>query len=134
MRLQNSERAVERTVARTLAGHQKDMNPTNCITDSLRQLTHQPQGMPHLQIHSSWPTGTANTSCASLTYTPTFWPVPCVCFKADKTEYFQMASEHMQKVGLTMQDLGKNHSILSLPYNPRESKQVAVSIWPGYTG
>lgn len=64
-----------RTAAGALGGHQRNVDPTHCVTNAIRKPANDPLGTPHLQ---TLPTGLqSHPMLCTLTCTcPTLWPAP----------------------------------------------------------
>lgn len=113
--------AVGRIATRALEGHQRDVDLTNHILDSIRKPAHDSLWMTYLWI-SLLAHGYPKCSLC-LTHT-TFYPVcsfPCT-LGVNTCEPLQTASDHSGKpAGLCK--IGKKHTNLSIQQHPRESKQ-----------
>lgn len=120
---------------RTLRGHWRDMDSTNCVMNSIKKLSCKPQGTPCLQI---LPTGPWSTSVLSVLHTHTHiapglscgWFFVRVPRGGGKNETWQTASEHTQKAGpILWAKEGPQTWILLLPLV--KQKEGSHSTWPG---
>ena len=95
----------------------------------IRKPAHKPgDALPEDPLNC--PTGSPSASCASPTYSPTSWLLSAHVPKGGKSKPLQIAGEHAQKAGLTLQKVHK----LSIQHHSRVSKREAVNTWPDFAG